>query len=352
MLKLPPLEAEVELIPAREEPIRFRRLEQARSLAHSAFTGLPAKAAFLYSKDFRARVAQRIRTARYDLAIVNGLDLVRVLDTLPISMPRILVAHNLEHRLFRTQIENLGGGDRLLGGFLRADCARLEAYEWKGMRESGNVVFLSRDEAACAAGMCPGLRSITVPPVFEGEPAVRKPRQHGPFLELGLVGDFEWWPNRLSLRWFEEEVLPGVKTPVRLNLFGRPGGRRRRGDNRILEHGAAENMRQVWERCDVMLCPARVTAGVSVKLAEALYNGAPVLATTAAARGLGLVRDPAVVLLDEPGEWVEFLNSPAALQLAERQVSEETRSAFTVGARMGGLQQFVMDVLAARQSSL
>jgi hypothetical protein len=59
-----------------------------------------------------------------------------------------------------------------------------------------------------------------------------------------------------------------------------------------------------------------------------------------------------VVLLDEPGEWVEFLNSPAALQLAERQVSEETRSAFTVGARMGGLQQFVMDVLAARQSSL
>jgi hypothetical protein len=166
------------------------------------------------------------------------------------------------------------------------------------------------------------------------------------------VGDFEWWPNQLSLRWFEEKVLPRIRAPIRLNLFGRPGGRGRRRDNRVVEHGAVEDMRGLWERCDVMLCPVRVTAGVSVKLAEALYNGAPALASKAAVRGLGLAGDPALVLLEEPGEWAEFLSSPAAWELAEMQVSEQTRRTFALDPWIGEFQQFVMEALDAMQPSL
>jgi hypothetical protein len=78
-----------------------------------------------------------------------------------------------------------------------------------------------------------------------------------------------------------------------------------------------------------------------VKFAEAVYNRMPVLATRHAARGLALDEDAALVLLDEAGEWIEFLNSPAALRLAEQQVAEKTAAGFSMEIQRARLQQFV-----------
>jgi hypothetical protein len=64
-----------------------------------------------------------------------------------------------------------------------------------------------------------------------------------------------------------------------------------------------------------MICPVLAGGGVSVKLVEVVCRGVPVLATRYAARGLRLEPDPAIVLLDHPKDWVEFLNSTAAPEL-------------------------------------
>jgi hypothetical protein len=67
----------------------------------------------------------------------------------------------------------------------------------------------------------------------------------------------------------------------------------------------------------------------------------PVLATRHAARGLALDEDAALVFLDEAGEWIEFLNSTAAVRLAGREVAEKTAAEFAMNTHRDGLQEFV-----------
>jgi hypothetical protein len=344
LLGLPPFQAQVECVPVRDEPVRWHRLAQTRSLVRSSLSSLPAKPAFVYSKTFHEKVT-RLLSEHYDLVIVNGADLLWIADYLPPSIPRILIAHNIEHQLFDARVRYLGRMCWPLDELLRAQSKRLKDYELNGMRDTGNVIFLSQDDAGYVQGLCEGLRSAIAPPVFDYEPTIRQPRKPGPTLQIGLLGNFGWWPNRLGLQWFAHEVLPHVKSPVRLNLFGRPAGRGWRGDSRVLEHGMIDGIRQVWEGCDIMICPAFDTGGVCVKLAEAAYNRMPVLATSHAARGLPIEKDPALVFLDEPGEWVQFLNSTAARELAERQVSERIGAKFAIDAHKDTLQQFVDDVI-------
>ena len=344
LLESPPLGARVECLAVRAEPVRRHRLAQARALLRGALSSLPAKPAFLYSRAFRERVTARLAGGRYDLAIVNGGDLLWIADCLPASGARILIAHNIEHAVFEAQAGNTRW-HRPLKPLLRAEFERLKDWELSGMRRMGNVIFLSPEDAAYARGFCGELHSMAVPPVFDYQPANRQPRDPAPLLELGLVGNFRWWPNRLAVRWFLDEVLPHVKTPLRLNLFGPPAGRGWTAEPRVREHGPVEAMGQVWERCDFMICPAFAPGGVSVKLAEAAYNRVPVLATRSAARGLPVGEDPALVFRDRPEEWIDFLNSPDARRLAGRLPAEKTSRMFAIDTWRDPLQRFVGESL-------
>jgi hypothetical protein len=135
---------------------------------------------------------------------------------------------------------------------------------------------------------------------------------------------------------------------VRIHLFGSPGRRGWPSDPRIVEHGVVERIEEVWESCDFLICPAFATGGVCVKLAEAVYNRMPVLATRHAARGLSVDEDPALVFLDEPTGWIGFLNSAAAVHLAARQVSEQTAARFAMDTQKDRLQHFVRGALSCR----
>jgi glycosyltransferase involved in cell wall biosynthesis len=219
------------------------------------------------------------------------------------------------------------------------------------MRRTGNVIFLSDRDAACAAKFCAGLRSMTMPPVFDYKPSSRPSRKAGTTLQLGFLGNFGWWPNRVGLRWFATEVLPQVKSALRLHLYGPGSDTVWKGDPRIVGHGVVEQMDQIWQTCDFLICPSFSNAGVCVKLVEAMYNGIPVLATRDAARGLPLGNDPALVLLDAPGEWVEFLDSAAARDLVGRQVSEKMAGQFSIDSHKDVFQQFVSDVISRRAHS-
>jgi len=346
-LALPPFRSQIDCLPMRDTPVRWRRTAQVRSLLAGLISDLPAKAAFYYSKGSREKVVDRAHSHRYDLIVVNGSDLLWVAKFLPRSIPRILVAHNIEHLLFDAQIRHLSHAYGPIKSFLRADCDRLRKFELEGMREIENVIFLSTEEENYARSLSEGVQSVTIPPVFDYQPATRQAKIPGPVLDVGFIGNLGWWPNQVALRWFVDRVLPEVKSPLRLNLFGRTAGGFDRGDARIVHCGVVDDIEQIWQRCDFFICPAFSTGGICVKLAEAAYNGMPVLATSQAARGLPIEEDPALVFLDEPQQWAQLLNSADARRLAGLRTSERTRGQFEIGTHKDALHQFVNRVISA-----
>jgi len=343
-----PLNAEIRVVFPTSAKRKFHRGRQVASLARSLVSSLPSKALLTHSRKFRRDFQQVLRDEQFDLVLLNGSDLLWLLPYVPAKIPRILVAHNIEHQLFQSQIDSLYPDSRVRRAALMRDCNRLREFEMSGIRNVNNVIFLSKDDAEFALTENPGVNSLTVPPIFDGiRASCGRSRDSRSGLQIGFMGNFAWWPNREGLRWFLKEVFPHTGPDTRLHLFGDRSAEAAPADSRIVNHGFIADPRDIWSRCDFMICPIRFGGGVNVKFAEAVYNRVPVLASSFAARGLPLERDPGIVLLDSTDQWIEFLRSPAALALGSRSLPHSIGDAFAMQPQITRVQTFVQRVMLA-----
>ena len=189
--------------------------------------------------------------------------------------------------------------------------------------------------------------TLHVPPLFEYEPLPHRRRarlKETP--QLGLLANFTWWPNRAALRWLAQQVLPRVSRDLRVHLFGEGSASVDVSDPRIVAHGFVNDVVEVFTTCDVMLCPIVSGAGVSIKFAEAIYNGVPVLATPFAARGLPLPTMSGVTLADGTDEWVRFLDGEGLEQLAAEEVPPKTSRIFALSTHAAAVHAFLRDTVA------
>jgi hypothetical protein len=279
--------------------------------------------------------------------MLNGTDLLWLLPYLPDGMPRMLVAHNIEHQLFAAQIGANSTLPRLAADVLRKDCERLRRYEAGGLRAMRNAIFLSPDDEACAKALSSELRTLTLPPIFDGPPARRRVlAPDDDILNLGMLANFEWWPSRQGLDWFAREVLPQLSAGIRLHLFGRGSVEAAPTDVRVVAHGRADSLDEVWSACDVMICPVLSGGGVSIKMAEAVYRGMPLIGTRFAARGLPLVPHPSIVLLDDAAGWARYLNENG-LDLASQIVPTELSARFRIDRYAKAVSDFLLEAIGA-----
>jgi hypothetical protein len=117
----------------------------------------------------------------------------------------------------------------------------------------------------------------------------------------------------------------------------------------VIAHGFVPSLVDIWAACDVMICPIHAGGGVSVKLAEIVYNGVPVVATSFAARGLPLEPHPSIVLLDGAEGWIRFLRSRDADALHRCRGPAPAAKAFAIDAHVARVHELVHRVV--RESS-
>lgn len=347
LLRREPLRAEVRVVAPYGVSSAGHRLRQGAAIAQSLVAKVPAKILFSRSRHNVAELKGLLRTNDFDAVIFNGADMLWLISDVPAHIPKILIAHNLEHELFAAQINATTLG-ALLKGWLRRDCARLRQYELSGMHDVRNVIFLSAADAVYARTHCPGLHTLVVPPVFTNNPAPRpKPSGGSNALDIGMVANFDWWPNSQAIRWFMASVFPHLNPRIRLHLFGHRSGTATPGHPRIEKHGFVVALDEVWSVCDLMMCPIRSGSGVCIKLAEAVACGMPVLATHFAVRGLELEANPALVLLDKAEDWVMFLNSNRAEELGRQSSPPHIMRRFRPETHAGAVADFVRSAIDA-----
>jgi glycosyltransferase involved in cell wall biosynthesis len=333
LLRGDPLQAAVRLIAPPPRTRLQHVCRQGASVMSAWWSHEPAKMHFLRSRAMAARLRQALRDRPPDLVLVNGADLLWTVPRLPRGVPRLLVAHNIEYALYLQQIAALGRPWRIGRRWLHTDAARLRTVELAGIEQMDGVLCVSVRDAESLGRELPHVRTFVMPPCFPGEPpeaAGRRPRTALTPVRLGMVANFDWWPNRHGLHWFLSEVFAHVRAPVELHLFGSGSRRLGRGRARVTPHGFVADATAVWDACDVVICPVTTGAGVSVKLVEALFHRRPVIATPFAAGGLPAIRDAALCVLETAADWIRLLESPALADLAARSVSPEVARTFAV----------------------
>jgi glycosyltransferase involved in cell wall biosynthesis len=317
--------AEVKCIPLPSRSRSAHRLRQAWCLLRSAVGGTPAKIAFAHDRRLRRELLHDLTRIPPDLVIVNGSDLLWLLPLVPRRVRVFLIVHNIEHELYRSKIAAVVERWPRLTATLERDWRALRRFEWSSMRNVDGAIFLSDADRSSALAACPALPSLVIPPVFDYQPNPRAPRT-GEKLIVGMFADFTWWPNLTGLRWFLREVWPALDSHIELHLFGFGSSAVGAGIRRVHSYGFVEDQREPFDRCDLMIAPIVSGAGIKVKVAEALHNGVPVIATPFALRGLPINSDDAVHSADSPEQWIRFLNSGDARSLAQRRVSAGTAS--------------------------
>jgi hypothetical protein len=91
----------------------------------------------------------------------------------------------------------------------------------------------------------------------------------------------------------------------------------------------------------------RSVTGVNVKVCEAIYNGLPVLASTAGLGGLDLAADPAVIACETIDAWLSHLQPQRLHELRGRTPSESLRKSFDVAEHVPGAREFVDRIAAS-----
>lgn len=318
----------------------WRSLRQATCVASAYWTGVPAKVRFLRQRAFRKEIRSKLAREDFDLLVINGSDLFWCLDEAPRGVRTLAVVHNREWQLYADQVAALTPRVALLHRLLLADSPRLQSFELDGLRRVDAALFLSESDAADFSARIPGLDHLVVPPLFTEAPQ-RIPKTPSDRLDLGLLANFNWWPNREGAGWFIREILGRLPADVRLHLFGNGSLEIAAAHPRIVAHGFVDDLREVWAACDWMVIPIRRGSGISVKAAECIYHGMPVVATPFGLRGLPPIAHPQIVRRETAEEWVSFLSSPECRLLCKERVPPSLSRHFDLEAHVPRFVQFL-----------
>lgn len=325
-----------------------RRLKQVWSIWKSLFSKLPSRSVFVLPANTQGRLSEHIERVKPDLVVINGGDVWPVIEAVPRGLPTVLIAHNIEHRLMRGLADRVTGMEALLRPVLYRDVDKLSTLEIAAAKRARNVLSISDEDADYFRNLDGNMNVVTFLPTFNYPPYTRVERPRKRPLNVGFMAKMTWWPNQEGAAWFIDEVLANLDPSETVGHFYGAGSEAFEGRvPNLVTHGFVDSLDEVWRNCDIMICPILSGSGVNIKFVEAVYNRMPVLATSLAARGLPPIQDDRIVYLDHPSEWIEFLSSPGALELAAGSVSTRIAGLFHSDNQRQHIADFVDSVMTS-----
>jgi O-antigen biosynthesis protein len=123
--------------------------------------------------------------------------------------------------------------------------------------------------------------------------------------DIVFLGGYRHRPNIDAAQFFAREVLPLVRArapDVRFIIAGANPGPELQvlESEHVVVTGMIDDLREVFDRSKVFVCPLRFGAGTKGKISTAMSYGLPVVATSCGAEGMELVEGEEVLIADEP----------------------------------------------------
>jgi sugar transferase (PEP-CTERM/EpsH1 system associated) len=339
-------------IPPQSGPLFYLRL------AANLFSRYPYIVKRHYSTLFQTCLNEAIAKIRPDLILCEWTPYaVYVRENA--SVPRIVVAHNVEQRIWQRYYEHEESPFKKW--YIGRQMVKVASFERRVFNQVEGAVAVSEHEASEIKSL-----NIDLPvQVVENgvDPDYFTPSLSEPQAEsLVFVGAMHWRPNQDAIQYFVDEVLPllrshrpeatitvvGQGPPPHIQKLGaRPG---------VHIVGRVEDVRPYVDAATVYVVPLRIGGGTRLKILEALAMSKAVVSTSVGAEGLDVIDGTHILIGDTAAAFAERIERLLADGALRRKLGEEGRK--LVGERYRWdalaekLEKYLIDVIARHGSKM
>ncbi len=257
----------------------------------------------------------------------------------------ILVEHDVTFDLYRQLYER----NRSVSAWW--NYVRWRRFETRAIRRFRRVVAMSQEDARILDA-----KSVCI--IGNGVDLDRfRPAPERPGQRLLFVGSFNHFPNVQAYQFFYGSIWPLLRErfpEMTLTVVaGRDhvfywnrftGEEAPSSDTRIVLLDFVRDVRPLYEDCNLVIVPTRVSAGTNLKVLEAMAMGRAVVSTTRGCAGLGLGHESSVWIADDAESF--------ARGITRLMIDDAERALLARAARSIAERDFDWRILGDKQRSL
>ena len=239
-----------------------------------------------------------LKAQSYDAIVIDHAQLGWLLKGIDQSKT-VLIAHNLEHEIYRQHSER--STNRLAKWVYHREAKLIEQLEATSASSVSEVWALTQHDANYFERFSRA-RTLSLPSSFEHVQTELAPKA----FDVGIIGSWSWKPNEEGLRWFLEKVYPLLPRSITIHVAGRGADWLTESYPDIRYEGFVEDSQAFMMQARVMAIPTLSGGGIQIKTLDAIASGSRIVATQTSLRGIA--NPPRTVsIADRPEQFAQQL---------------------------------------------
>lgn len=288
-----------------------------------------------------------------DVILIEGLHAAYFFDQLRAKFPGIPIVLrqvNVEHLVLERNAEQTKNSFKKW--FLKEQSKLLKKFEIQKMKEADYVTAISESDVEIYRRYLPekGYFLNTAGAYLQPEPSA--PRDPSMIL---AVSNWHWQPNIDGLKWFLNEIWPGIekKHPsLQLHIAGdglSDSFKQQFDSNSIHYLGFVDGIDALRLKASVFIAPLLSGSGMKLKILEALAAGLPTITTRFGAEGISMVDNVHYLHADTAEDfWQAFerlLESKSLRKTLSQNGRDLIRDQYTWEQKASELSDFIKSIV-------
>jgi glycosyltransferase involved in cell wall biosynthesis len=279
-----------------------------------------------YSQEFKEKLDEIIK--RYKIDILQTEYTFMAYYTRGINnIPKLLIEHDTSlFSLLSSYEKPLENGylDRFI------DWLKKMRFHKDAYRRFDKIIVFTEEEKIRVKSLVSGVDISVIPMGLDLLSYNFFKRESQP-LDIIFMGYMGHYPNIDGILYFCNKIFPLIQAElpeVSLHIIGSGTNERLSGlsgRRNIFLVGEVENVYPFLAKSKVFIAPLRLGGGIKVKILEAMAMGLPVVATSAAARGLKINTEEDIVIADNPKKFAKAVISLMKDEILRNKVGGNAR---------------------------
>jgi len=281
---------------------------------HSIIAGLtalrlngPLVASKYVTKKLQNSFADKIKVIEPDIVHLDLLPLAGLLPMIPDGIKVVLNEHNLESDLIKQKISTIESFiPRVI---YKREYKKLLNFEKNAINLVDAVLACSLKDVDDLASL--GAAKVYCIPNGVDTESLKPNNSEKSSKTIVFLGGMGWYPNRLGLLWFLNDVFPlilNMDSGIKIQLIGNPEPIIEIADSiksNVEILGFVDDFIPYVQRSALMIVPLNIGSGTRLKVVEGLALGKCMVSTSKGAEGVGLTHGKDILFADTENDFAE-----------------------------------------------